>query len=120
MRAREAFIAALEPVKASLAVRGFSMQSPEIGGFATWITFQAERERVTLAYGPPEYHIELLIEAEQGGVSRRFSFGDLLRVPGVRAWVEAHPVEPRGAGGVGTEAEWFSRFIPAALEALAM
>lgn len=108
------FMTALEPVRSLLIGQGFREEPVRSEGYLSRISFRREEAQVDLAYGPPEYHVEMFMRRE-GRQRAMYELADLMTFPELDSWVRANGSPATDVSLVVAECRFFARLLELAL-----
>ncbi len=76
--------------------------------------FETKDGTAEFLYGPPEYHVEIVLRPAIG--ARKWEYADLLALPAVAAWAQGRSMASSVDNGVGSEVAHFFDLIVNALK----
>jgi hypothetical protein len=80
------FLKANEDIEALL----LNMSYKKVGflqkGYAYYIEYQSNKNKIEFLYGPPDYDIEMILYID----NKKYAFRDLYKIPEIKKWIEQH------------------------------
>lgn len=108
----EDFLRALEEIESVLFEMSFAKDSFVKKGLAYFVQFKRDNSIVEFLYGPPDFHIEMIIYTSKG----KFAFRDLLQIPKISKWVEENRYVQVNDRNVRDELMWFIELMKVSLK----
>ena len=66
---------------------------------------------VDLRYGPPEFHVELLLRTRGSGGSKAYTLADLIRKDCIANWMQENRLRVGSEDSMEAEIRWYQRFL---------
>ena len=108
----EQFLIGLQEIQPILLEMSFGQYSLLKKGFAYYARFRKDEVVVEFIFGPPDYHLYMIIYTKQG----KFSFGDLLQIPTVLEWVNNNRYMQSDKANIENELFWFVELLTFSLK----
>jgi hypothetical protein len=85
-------------------------------GFATFILYEGSNYSVEFLCGPPEYHVEILVELKK--TNQKYDLTALTAIPTIQNWVLNHILTTNGEDKILAETKWYVDLIEFSLPIL--
>ncbi|QQS42841.1 MAG: hypothetical protein IPM63_07875 [Acidobacteriota bacterium] len=105
------FLEAMNEVEVILSSDSFVKRSITEKGLACWVEFANESVLVEFSFGPPEWHVNMIIRVS----NMKYEFKDLLKIPVVNEWVRKNRHKQRDLSNIRDELMWFVELMKISL-----
>lgn len=111
MASDELFVKSLQEAEYLLNRIGFIQSHFERQGYAVFVDFNKQTTTVTFMFGPPEWHVEMIILTPK----QRYAFKDVLQMPIIAEWVNENNFSQEDENYIKSEILWFIKLLKFAL-----
>ena len=110
------FLRALNSSEFALSEMGFEGPNYVEKGYAQFVYFNSTNVKVEFLFGPPEWHVDMLIYVSD----KKYSLGDLLKIPVILEWVNNNRYKEENGKNILAEILWFVDLLKVSLPILTL
>ncbi len=111
----EEFLSGIGEIDEILSAMGFRRHSLRRLGLACFVEFKRRETVVEFLFGPPEWHVEMIIHTLHG----KHTLADLLNVPRILEWADETDDSEPSLQDAKDELLWYVRLLKFALPIIA-